>query len=130
MEDLPDKLARDMTGGVHQRSWTRCRDAEAETVRAGMSWETRAQEMSGESRREAERCGCFPLRAVLWLVCMRASHGTKAESRDMSSECLKRHSFSLYDLPIFINIMDTTELGLWSSHAIFSKRQLPVKGLA
>ena len=79
MEDLSDKLVRHMTGGIHQRSWTRSKDAEAETGRAGMTWETKAQEMSGESRREAERCGCFPLRAVLWLVCMRASHGIKAE---------------------------------------------------
>lgn len=130
MEDLSDKLVRHMTGGIHQRSWTRSKDAEAETGRAGMTWETKAQEMSGESRREAERCGCFPLRAVLWLVCMRASHGIKAESRAMSSECLKRHPSSLYDLPISINIMDTTELGLWSSRALLSRYQLPVKGLA
>lgn len=64
MEDLSDKLVRHMTGGIHQRSWTRSKDAEAETGRAGMTWETKAQEMSGESRREAEQYGCFLLRAV------------------------------------------------------------------
>jgi hypothetical protein len=57
-------MATGITDGVYQESWTRCRDPEAETGRAGMTWETRAQEMSGESRREAEQYGCFLLRAV------------------------------------------------------------------
>lgn len=97
-----------MTDGVHQGSWTRPRDADAETGRAGATWEAGAQEMSAESRREAERCGCFPLRAVCWLVCTAASHGAEAERPETVLRVCKRPlsslPFSIYIHPGYIRL--------------------------